>query len=198
MTHLSRSGRPPRAARPGFSLAEAMVAVSVATVAGSALLTAVGTTVRTSTDVARRTMAQGLAEQLADEVSAAPFPGASNPAPSGPGRSGFDDIDDYGGWSEGPPQARDGSLLGSTCMSPGGSTPMRPPVLQPSSGHLDRSTRSVVVERIEPSGTSDWVVTTQDSPYRRVTVRVTMLDEFDRPEVLAEIVRIHSHVPSAP
>jgi type II secretory pathway pseudopilin PulG len=58
--HLRRCG--------GFSLLEALVALSVTALAGAVLLLSVETTLSTTTDAVERTIADGVAQQVLDEI----------------------------------------------------------------------------------------------------------------------------------
>jgi hypothetical protein len=107
--------------RRGLSLAE----VSASTLlVGALIVTALqclGSITRGRTSVADDARAEHLAQQLLVEIlndayrdpGVLPLFGPEVGEPStvlGP-RSGWNDVDDYHGWSESPPQARDGSAL---------------------------------------------------------------------------------------
>src|SRR6187397_902006 len=57
-----------RARRRGFSIVEAIVALSITALAGAVLLLAVESTVQSTTDSVQRTIADGMAQQLLDEA----------------------------------------------------------------------------------------------------------------------------------
>jgi type II secretory pathway pseudopilin PulG len=91
--------------RAGFSLVEALVAITVLAFAGSVLLLAVESSLQTTTDAVDRSIADGIAQQLLDEITLQRFmePGTDCCDPlgrtgwedSGEGRSRYNDTDDY-------------------------------------------------------------------------------------------------------
>lgn len=109
-----------RSSRPGFSLMESLVAVSITSVACTAVMLSMGQSVMDNGDVVNRTVAVELARDLMDEVSTRRFldaePGATfgleaDEATSPQVRATFDDVDDYHGWVSRPPQEVDGAVL---------------------------------------------------------------------------------------
>src|SRR5688572_22817825 len=115
----------PRALRRGgFSIVEAIVALSITALAGAVLLLAVESTVESTTDSVRRTIADGLAQQLLDEALTKCFvipggdPLSNSLGPSGYelagfGRERYNDSDDYHNFSAMPPEAIYGQAVGS-------------------------------------------------------------------------------------
>lgn len=190
-THVSP---PPHHRRAAVSLVETVIALSLTTFAASALLTAVSSSVRVSTDSLHVAIASGLADQLLDEIALVKFPSATTTGSSGIGRTGFDDLDDFNGYSASPPQARDGSLVGTEGS---GSLSTRPQQFQPSPRQLSRYRQQVVVEKVVESGNS-WAVTTQSSNLRRVTVTISYTDAQGQTTPLCTQVRIFSNVAIAP
>lgn len=180
--------------RTAISLVETVIALSLTTFAASALLTAVSSSVRVSTDGLHVAIASGLADQLLDEIAMVKFPSATTTGSSGVGRSGFDDLDDYAGYSASPPQARNGSLIGTE-----GSVSLvtRPQQFQPSPRQLSRYRQQVTVEKIVEAGNS-WSVTTQPTNLRRVTVTISYTDAQGLTTPLCTQVRIFSNVAIAP
>ena len=143
------------ATRRGFTLVESLIAVSLTTLAGGALLSTIGSTVQISTDSTYTVIAQGMADQMMDEVASVKFPQTSGGmGPSvGPGRTGFDDLDDYHGWNASPPQTRDGMALGTERMTFGGTSTQRPNNFQADPRFVSRFRQQVSVEKIaEASG----------------------------------------------
>lgn len=187
-----------RGARAGFSMVEAMIAVTITTVAGGALLASLGGAVRSSTEAMQSAVARGLAEQLMEEIAASRFPSDTNPTPVGAARTGFDDIDDFAGWSARPPVDRLGSTLGQDGRDSSGLPATRPEGLQPDADFVSCFTREVLVERVEPDTGSGWNVVSQHTNFRRVMVRVSYTDARSQTRTLAELTRIFSYVPVAP
>lgn len=182
--------------RRGISMMESVVAMTILTTAGAAVLTSIGSTIAVSDHSARELVARGLAEQLMDEIEAARFPQATNEKPVGTARSGFDDIDDYHKWSSRPPVTKEGFALG-TDGQPNGSRSYRLFHMQPDPLILDGYTREVLVEPVEPTenNSNPWTVVTTSSDYRRVTVTVSRTSGLGTTE-LAVTTRIFSHVPT--
>ncbi|MBW3540247.1 MAG: hypothetical protein KY476_08250 [Planctomycetes bacterium] len=172
------------ARRRAFSMVESLLAVAVAAIAGAALLNSLAAGVRTASDAAASLVARGLAQQMMEEIAGVRFPDAQSSRRTGSHRASFESIDDYGGWSAQPPVDRQGIPLGLLSRA--------------SRELLGRLRRSVVVERVEPSGTNGWSVVTRHTDYRRVTVTVTLAMDRAGERTLAFLTRIFSYVPPAP
>lgn len=183
--------------RNGISLVESIIAVTLTTFVASALLTSVSSSVQVSTDNMRTTIASGLADQLMDEIATVKFPSGTGTAPVGQGRTGFDDLDDYNGYSACPPQARNGFVIGTEGANSSGTAIYRPQQFQPDSRVLSRYRQQVTVEKIAESGAT-WVVVSQSSTLRRVTVTVSFTDAQGKTTALAVQSRIFSNVAIAP
>lgn len=184
-------------ARPGFSLAETLIAITIATVSGMAMLTSLGTAVRTASRATDAAVAQGLAAQLMDEVASVRFPDPVNPVASGT-RSSFDDIDDFADYTATPPVDGNGNAIGTEGTSSWGFYLPRPSVMRPDNSFLNTLTQEVQVERVEPVGTTSWNVVTTFSDYRRVTVRIKATDDKQQVSTLAETTRIFARVAAVP
>ncbi len=117
------SSHSPRPRRSGFTLVEAMVSISVLALAGSVLLLAVDSSLQTTTQAVDRSIADGLAQQLLDEITVQRFkePGTSSTGALGPsgveaagnGRERFNDTDDYHGFQAQPAEGLWGEALGT-------------------------------------------------------------------------------------
>lgn len=172
--------------------------MAIISTAGAAVLTSVASTVGTSDNLVRDMIARGLAEQLMDEIESARFPAATNVATSGVARSGFDDIDDYDGWSASPPVTKGGTALGTDGQDFSGYN-FRLYQMRPDPRVLAAYRRSVIVERVESTGISSnpWSVVTTHTDYRRVTVTVSRTGANGATTELTEVTRILSYVPSS-
>jgi len=180
--------------RAAISLLETVLALSLSTFAASALLTALSSSVRVSTDSLHVAIASGLADQLLDEIALVKFPSATTTGSSGTGRTGFDDLDDYDGYSVSPPVARNGAPIGTEGS---GSVSARPQQFQPNPRQLSRYRQQVTVEKIVESGNT-WATTTQSSNLRRVTVTISYTDAQGTTTPLCTQVRVFSNVATAP
>lgn len=111
----SPAPRPPR--RRGISLVETAVCVAVVGTVLAAGMGAIGTAARARLLQQERARAGALAAQLLGEIQQARYKDPDNDAGRlGPesgetARAKFNDVDDYAGWVEQPPAARDGTAL---------------------------------------------------------------------------------------
>jgi prepilin-type N-terminal cleavage/methylation domain-containing protein len=183
--------------RRGFTLAETLIAITIATVSGLAMLTSLGTAVRTASRATDAGVTQGLAAQLMDEVASVRFPDLINPPVVGPRRT-FDDIDDFANYTSTPPVDGNGNAIGTEGTSSWGFYLPRPSTMRPDRSFLDTLTQEVQVERVVPVGTTSWNVVATFSEYRRVTVRIKATDDNNQISTLAELTRIFAHVPAVP
>lgn len=192
--------------RRGFTYAESMIALAVLSLAGAALLTSVAGAVQSSNDSIYRSVGQGLAEQLIDEIAATKFPtGAAAVTSTAPSRSGFSTIDDYASWSECPPRTKAGEVIGNddgadsdvaTADMLLGKPGSRTTELAAAPNFVGRFTRSVLVERVQP-GATGWTVVEDHTPHRRVTVSVAYTANLST-RTVAQVVRVFSSVSPAP
>lgn len=183
----------------GVTMVESLIAVAVTTFAGAAVLTSLTSAMQSSTLMSQKLVANGLAQQLMDEITATRFPRDTDQRPtSGASRDSFNDIDDYDGWSARPPMDRHGREIGTEGQWSGTLHLPRPGQAQPSRDLLASLTREVQVERLTPSDGNDWTVTAGASPYRRVTVTVAQTDGRGETTVLAQISGVFCEVPFAP
>src|ERR1700681_4324051 len=105
--------KPQGRSRSAFTLIEAVVSTAITAVAGSAILVGLSSALQTTNDVLDQSIAQGIADQLADEIAgkrysaagAGPYqtslgPGATEAA--GINCSLYDDIGDFNGYTAKP------------------------------------------------------------------------------------------------
>jgi len=125
--YRARHGRSPghcRSYRHAFSLIEALVALTITSMAGAVLLLSVQTALDTTIEAVDKTIADGLAQQAIDEILTKRYVGpGENPltttlAPlaselKNVGTSLFDDVDDYNGYVAQPPKGIYGEPLGT-------------------------------------------------------------------------------------
>ena len=178
--------------RGGITLVETVIAISLTTFAAGALLTSLTSTIQVGTDSFHTAIANGMADQLMDEIASVRFPSANTTA-TGVGRTGFDDIDDYNGYSVSPPQARSGAVIGTE-----DGTGTRPAAFRPDPRLYSRYRQQVTVERITESSGTSWNTVTTDSPLRRVTVTISYTNAQGTTTSLARQIRVFSNVAIAP
>ncbi len=118
MPAVDNRTRPPRPREGGFTLAEAVVSVVIVSVLLVAALNTLGASRLGQYKTCQLTQAQFLAQELLAEIVRQeywdPDGGACFGVESDEDaacRSDFDDVDDYHGWAESPPQEKDGSVL---------------------------------------------------------------------------------------
>ena len=115
----SRTYRLPSQRNSGFSLVETSISTLLVGLLLVASTNTVGMSVRTQQLTAYMVTASALADSLMSEILASPYmePGATysfitrESGESGGSKANYDDVDDYDGWQEQPPQYRDGSSL---------------------------------------------------------------------------------------
>lgn len=196
MDALVRTSRASK--RRGFSMIEALLSVTIATIAGAAMLTSVGAAVGAADQLKNANIARGLAEQLLDEIAGVRFPAASSPALFGAiDRLSFDDIDDYSGLNDTPPSTRDNQPIGSE-VSPSDGSVSRPTQTSVDADYMRRFARVVSVERVEPNVSGSWNVVSTHTDYRRVRVDVQYTDFSNTAVSLVSVTRIFSNVAFTP
>ena len=197
--HKTTSARP---RRRGFSLVEAILAISITALAGSVLLLGVESSLRTTSDAVDRTIADGLARQLLDEIATKRFMARgtlSTATPFGPtalenagsGRERFDDTDDYDAFVAQPAQGVWGEALG-TGDDFGGE---RHASFQVPSGFFNRWRQRVEVYFVDP--TDHRVrLSSGTSQYRAVEVHIEYVDADGVVTPLASRRRVIAYVPA--
>ena len=209
--------------RSGFSMVEALLGVTIATIAGAAMLTSVGAAVSATQESKNSNVARALADQLMDEIAGVRFPAPGlQLALSAADRSSFEDIDDYSGLIDMPPRTRAGQLIGSeslqtdngsidrptqtvvdaVCSARGGRSHEisidRPTQTVVDAAYMQRFGRSVSVERVEPDAYGSWNVLSAHTDHRRVTVNVWYADYNNNMVPLARVTRVFSNVAFTP
>lgn len=179
----------------GFTLVEAVVAISITAIAGSAILLGVTSSVRTADEALKKTVALGLAEQLLDEICQARFRDVSEdvstePRVNGPGaaetsRAMYDDVDDYRGLRTMPPADAWGVALGTE--SDGGAE--RHPNFR-SSSLMANWRQEVDIYSLDLADPTRRLATSASSRSREVIVRIVEVNPGGTSETLAELRRV--------
>ncbi len=103
--------------RGGFTYIEAVVSSLILSLGIVSAMHVYGTYAKGALIDSEMALAEGLAAELLAEVAAQAFedsafaPGSFGRAVDETVRADFEDVDDYDGWCESPPQARDGTVL---------------------------------------------------------------------------------------
>ncbi len=107
--------------KPGFTLVEAAISTVVVAVMFAAVLNAVGGSRMTQYKASLVNQGRMLAESLTSEILQQNYqdPGATyvfgrEAGESDTIRTAWDDVDDYQGWTESPPVAKDGAALSNS------------------------------------------------------------------------------------
>jgi type II secretory pathway pseudopilin PulG len=189
----------------GFTLVEAMVAISITALAGSLILLAVETSLRTTNDSVEETLALGLAQQLVDEIAGQQYHGLGESptrTPLGPssfeaqgqGRERYDDIGDYHGYTSQPPQDMWGKPIGEEDGAGG----LRNARFRVDSGYFARWRQRVEVYYVSDSDLSVRLPDGQTSNHRGVAVFIERVESDGAVRPLAQINRVFAYVPTLP
>jgi len=187
-------------ARPAFSLVEAMIAITVLALAGSVLLLAVESSLQTTTDAIDRTIADGLAQQLLDELSLAHFmePGTSASDPLGPsgwessghGRERFNDTDDYHSFTAQPAEGVWAEPLGTG----NGDGNARHSAFQVPPNYFQSWRQRIEVYFVDPTDPS-LRLTSGTSEYRGIEVTIERIEQDGTAQPLATRKKVIAYVP---
>jgi prepilin-type N-terminal cleavage/methylation domain-containing protein len=192
-----------RRSRRGFTLIEAMTAMTIMAIAGSTLLMGLASNSSTTRDALERAIAAGMAKQLLDEISGMMYiePGGSayDPMPLGPGspeisagaRRQFDDIDDYHNIRTTPPTDRWGVTLGTD----DGRQATRNASFQVPTGYFTGWKQWVDVQYVSETNFTT-PLTSGTSNYRRIRVQVLVEQADGTTRTLADLSRVVTYVPS--
>jgi len=197
---LSTAMRRRRCTR-GFTMLEALLAMTIITVAGAAMLTGLASAMQANTAALEMTIAQGAAQQLMDDIAGRkyhdgdplqyPF-SASGWEYGGPGYSRYNDIDDFQNYSDQPlgdpwdiPLGTDNGLGGQRNAN------FRLP-----EDYFDRWLRVVKVYYVSESDLATPLSGSQTSNYRLVRIFVYYLPEEGGSRLLADVQRVFANVPS--
>lgn len=197
-----RSHRENRSKRPAFSIVEAMVAIAITALAVAALATVATSSLLTTNDAVANTIADGIAQQMLDEVMAEKYAvdsasayslafGANSTEQAGAGRSLYDDTDDFYNLSKSPPQGIYGEELGRG-NDVGGS---RDPAFAIPSGYFGKWRQRIRVYFVSPNDLTT-EITGYGTSYRCCEVFVEQLRSDGSWVTLANRRRVISYVPS--
>jgi len=173
--------------RRGFTLVEAMIAISLAALAGSVLLVGINASVTVTDDELNETIALGMAQQLMDEIV-----GNRLTATTTAGRSNFDDIFDYANYQSTPPVDRWDVTLG-TDDGEGG---RRHASVRATSALLRRWTQKVLVYPVDPSNPSVQISSSSTNTCFAVEVRILNADPQGVTKELARLRRVLARSPT--
>ena len=193
-----RRTRPPAA----FTLVEALVSITIASLAASVLLLGSTSSLRSTTEALQQTVAAGMARQLMDEVVGGRYAalgsgghqiwlGPSSYEEQGSGRERYDDIDDYHGFQSSPPEDPWGIEIGKDDGEGG----ERHPGFQAPAGFFDHWREEIEVYYVAESDLTARLPAGQVSDYRAVEVRIIYDDPDRGRRELASLRRDVAYVP---
>ena len=199
-TYSPRGRKPSRSA---FTLVEALVSTAIATVAGTAILLGIGSSIQVTDAVIDDALAHGMAQQLMDEIAACRFvePGASPQSTAfgpdagegnGNRRDAFDDIDDFHGLNVSPPR----DLWGVNLGSDDGAGGQRHVGFRAPDSTLDGWRQQCEVYFASANDLATPLPAGQASPYKVVRVRISHTDAKLARRMLAEATRVFHYVPN--
>ncbi len=185
-----------------------MVAVTVAAVAGSALLLGVYSSLQTADHALEATVAMGMAQQLMDEVAGArycdykesdgvltdvPYNTVLKPSvlDAAPGtRERFTDSDDFNGFQSQPPTDRWGAILGTDDVD-GNS---RHPNFQAPTIYYNNWRQEIHVYYVDDEDLSQRLPAGQVSDHRAIEVRIVAVNSDGGERELASLRRVIAYV----
>ncbi len=200
------STRGPRSERrsTGFTLVEAMVAITLIALAGSALLLAAQTSMDSSDSAFEQNLARGIANQIVDEVLGLRY-GAAGASPyqypllagghetsSPQKRILFDDTDDFNNYSSRPLHDPWAIELGQGDGAGG----LRHPNFRMRDDYFDDWAVAVRVFYANPNDLSKNLTGSNTSGFRALEVTVREFAEDGSSRVLATARRVYAYVPS--
>lgn len=191
----------PSSGRSGFTLTEALVALSITVMAGSALLLGVESSIQTTDESMEQTVAAGLAQQAIDEVLgnryAAPGSGAHQTGlgpnsweAAGEGRERFNDTDDYNGFVANPPV----DIWGDTLGQGDGTGSLRHPSFRVNIERFGRWRREIDVFYVDETDQSVRLPSGSTSDFRAVEVRVILESSDGTEREMYRLRRVYSYV----
>ncbi len=184
--------------RPGgFTLVEALIALTLLAVAGAVMLQATHATLATVDYQYETMVAQGVARQIMEEICSRRFhelgtdpysvtPGPTGWESAGDGRSRFDDVDDYKDYKTRPPLDLWGQPLGSEDGEGG----LRAVNYRAPRTYLDRWRVHVRIGYTDsPEKTPDWSGS-QAGPYRVIRITIHRIQDDGSRFRLARLQRV--------
>jgi type II secretory pathway pseudopilin PulG len=191
--------RPPAA----FTLVEALVAISITVIGGTALLLGISSSLQTTNDALEQTIAMGLAQQLLDEALGTRYYAASGGDPyqtylgpssyeeGGTGRERYDDIDDFNAIRSKPPVDPWGIELGTD----DGEGLQRNSNFWAPRRLFENWQQEVDVYYVDEADLTTRLSGGQVSDYRVVEVRIVLVDPERGRRELAKVRQVVAYVP---
>jgi hypothetical protein len=184
-------------------LVEALVALTVATLASGALFLGLYSSLGATDQSLEQATAQGIAEQVIDEVlgkhyampGAGPYQSSLGPSSwesAGSGRSRFNDTDDYHGFAAQPLEDRHGIELGSDDGAGG----ERHANFKIPSGFFNDWKQEIDVYYVDEANPAVRLSSGQSSNLRAVEVRILHAPAGQPSRELVRLRRVYGYVPA--
>ncbi len=186
----------------GFSLTESLVALTILAMASAVILLAVETSVSTTYDSVESTIAEGMAQQLIDEVLATRYKApsadpyqfplvASGWELAGNGRERFNDTDDFNGFVAHSAEDKWGRPLGQG----NGHGGLRHEAFRARPGYFHGWLQKIEVYYVDNDDPSTRLRGSATSNYRAVEVTISRKNPDDSIRTLANLRRVFAYVP---
>jgi prepilin-type N-terminal cleavage/methylation domain-containing protein len=187
----------------GFSLLEALVAITIMAIAGSAILWGVTSAVQATDDNLQQALAVGMAQQLMDEIIGARYHAVGSDAyeyplsassweKNGQGRERYNDIDDYNGLRYEPPIEHHGTEIGMG----DGTGDLRHPAFRVGHDYFNNWRQEIDVYYVDPDDFTRRLPPWSTSDYRAVEVRIVREVTGSDPRILAQLRQVVCYVHS--
>ncbi len=180
------------------------MAITLTAIAAAALLLGTSASLQTTDEAMRATIANGMAQQLMDEVVGGRYMAVGaggyqtvlgpNATEMGAARAYYDDIGDFNGVRSRPPSDPYGVPLGADDGAGG----QRDPAFQCRSGYYKNWRQEVDVYYVSEADPTARLPAGQTSDYRAVEVRIIYADPARGDRELAKIRRVVAYVPPLP
>jgi hypothetical protein len=182
-----------------FTVLEALLTIIIAALAGGVLLLGTFSSLRNTNQNMHATIAQGMAQQLMDEIvgnryceyGVDPYQYPLGTGSDEPQRRNYDDIDDYNGLRSQPPKDFYGVALGQD----NGQGGLRNPLFWAQSGFFVNWKQEVDVYYVSAADLKTKLAAGQASDYRMVEVRIILIDPVEGNRVLSVLKRVVPYVP---
>lgn len=176
--------------------------MSIAAIAGAALLLGATSSMNTTSETLKQVIAEGLAQQMLDEAVGCRYmeygasaydtslqPGSDEQAAGT--RELYDDIDDFNGVRQQPPKDRWNIPIGTEDID----RRQRDPNFRVPAGYFNCYRQEVDVYYVDPADLTVRLAAGQVSDYRAVEVRIAFVDPVRGARTLTTFRRVVAYVP---
>lgn len=188
--------------RRGFTLIEALASLTILVLAGGVMLMAVETMVQSNDDAIERTIAEGIARQIVDEVmgkrykatTVGPYQyplGPSGWEANGNGRERFDDTDDFHHFSAKPAEDIWGKPLGAGDDQGG----WRHGHFRVAPGYFNKWKQKIKVYYVNDNNLAQRLNGSNTSNHRAVEVTILRQQNDGAFKEIANVRRVYAYVP---